>query len=340
MNILVQLVLATLACKMSASDAEFERISKLWSDPEFPGSFAGAKNFYRALQEAHIDISYPKVTQILHSIPTYVDKIRKLPLPSTRPYRVDGVDLMWECDNAIMRYKKDDLYFGFLLCIDVFSRRIFTRPFKYHDSNNLRQMFRDIIATDNFDIWPKLMQGDKEFKPMENWFNHNGARYRACTRRNKCALAEYYIFKVKRRLYNYIEHNKTRDWWNYLAQVTLNINKTPKDALGGLKPIEVLSPLDDPKVRQANPEKPTWINWREAIVNQNKYDQKKSNLNIGDLVLFDETPKTKSFQKSFDSKVSKSFLANLQFLHCKEVLCQTKHNMPFLSRNNMYSQKM
>ena len=291
--------------KMSLSQKQFEELRQLWSDPQFVGSFSGASIFQKALKSAGYNISYPKVTEVLYSIPAYIDKVRRLQIHKTRPYRVDGVNLLWEIDNAIM--SKNSFFNGFLLAIDVGSRRIFTRRWRKHNINKMTSLLEDIFH-ENLNQIPNRMQSDQEFKHAKTWFKKKGIYFRYLTRRNKASLAEYYIYKVKRRLYAYMAHNNTKKWWNYLEQATQNINDTPKDVLGGLKPSSILSPLDDVRIRKANPNKPTLIPPKVAKNNQESYEKKKNRYKVGDLVLYDFKSKAPAFEKSYERKVISLFL--------------------------------
>ena len=158
--LLVTLIALPYAVLAALTEADFNKYRDLWSDKHFVGSYSGANTFHKALQNDGYNISYPDVTKILHSIPDYVNRIRRQKIPNYRPYRVDGYNLLWECDNAIMpltKGAKGARFLGFLLVIDVFSRKIWTRPWKTHNITNLSSKFLDIFE-ENLNQKPEKLQ--------------------------------------------------------------------------------------------------------------------------------------------------------------------------------------
>ena len=164
------------------------KIKELWAEPDYPAAFAGAHTFQQALRHDDINISYPQLTSILQSIPAYVTKMRRLHISEFRPYRVEGVNHLWELDNAIMSNKKGPLFRGFLLVIDCFSRKIFTRRWRNHDKPTNERLLQEIFH-ENFDLTPQELQGDQEFKHSEAFYKEHDIYFRFVTRRNKAALA-------------------------------------------------------------------------------------------------------------------------------------------------------
>ena len=111
-----------------------------------------------------------------------------------------------------------------------------------------------------------------------------------------------------------MSHNNTKKWWDYLAQATENINNTPKDAIGGLLPSQINTPLDDPLVWQAKPDKPGLVDWRQQEKNERAYFLRRGNLRVGNLVYYDHSPKKKAFEKSTSEKVRLGKLISNWFL--------------------------
>ncbi len=105
---------------------------------------------------------------------------------------------------------------------------------------------------------------------------------------------------VKRRLYRLCRVLLTNNWPKYLKTVVQALNNTPNKAIGFLKPSEIKSPLDDPKI-DAVVGVPEDITFQDQIRNQESYESETKNLQIGDHVFMDFPPAT--LQKSFDSPV-------------------------------------
>ena len=260
--------------------------------------FSGATTFRRALQLEGIKLSQPVVNAILYSIPDYINKIRRLTLKKTRPYRVVGSDITWEADIGFM--PKNHGYNAFLLVIDVFSRKIFTHLLKRKNNPALERAFLAIKKQNNGNF-PERIQGDKDIYNLKYFFKEHNVYCRQMYGKNKAALAELSIYKLKRRLYSYISTNEGAHWSKVLPQMTKNINNTSEEVLGGLKPSDIKTPFDDKLVWEKNPQRPTLLNYKKAEKAQEKYEKNNKNLKVGDSVLFDKG--SKPFDKSYKPKV-------------------------------------
>ena len=280
-----------------------EKIRSLWENPEFHGSFTGLTNFMRALHSENINVSKREVTQILYSIPAYIDRVHRLKLTEHRPYRVVSTNKYWECDIALMPVY--DGYIGFLLCVDLYSRKVFTHLLKSKTFPEQKQAFLQMFQ-ENFGKRPSTMQGDGEYDKnvFKTFFQEEHIRFRACLRRNKCVIAELNNYKIKKRLHAYISHTKDKNWPSKLKLFTENENDTPKPIIGGLKPSQIHSDADDHLIREAAPNRPRLIPWRERFRNQSNYEKNKDNgLQVGDLCLYDLKNKH-WWEKSWYVKVS------------------------------------
>ena len=155
---------------------------------------------------------------------------------------------------------------------------------------------------------PEKLQGDSEFLHYKSWLEAKNIYVRFLYRRNKAVFAEYYIYTVKRRLYHFMAHNDTKDWWKILKQATQNVNDIEKPILGGLKASDITGPEDDTLIRKMNPERPMPLTIEERQANREKYYESEQKIHKGDLVLYDmDTPaqkKGKAFIKSYQEKVS------------------------------------
>ena len=106
---------------------------------------------------------------------------------------------------------------------------------------------------------------------------------------------------VKRRLYRLCRSLRTENWPKYLAKVVEALNNTPNSAIGYLKPVEIKSPLDDPKVDSAVGGAPEDVPVAEQKANQIKYEE-GNDLQVNDHVYLDFPPSTMA--KGFDTPVS------------------------------------
>ena len=151
-------------------------------------------------------------------------------------------------------------YMGFLLCVDLYSRRVFTKLLTSQrgeaQTAAMLKMFKE-----NGGVKPVTMQGDGEYdnRVYTDFFKKEGIRFRACYRRNKCVIAEINNYKIKCRLHAYCNHTVKKDGPSKLALFTKNENDTPKPILGGFKPFQIKSDADDYLVREVNPNRPRLI---------------------------------------------------------------------------------
>ena len=105
---------------------------------------------------------------------------------------------------------------------------------------------------------------------------------------------------VKRRLYRLCRSLLTRNWQQYLPQVVAALNNSPNAAIGYLKPNQIKSSMDDPKVDDIKGI-PTDVSFEQQKRNQAAYESGPG-LQVNDYVYLDFPPST--FAKDFDSPVS------------------------------------
>ncbi len=118
------------------------------------------------------------------------------------------------------------------------------------------------------------------------------------------SFAEHAILLVKTRLFWLLRTRLTKNWPKYLSHVVKAINNSPNSAIGGLRPSQINSPMDDPKIDEAIGYKPD-VSVEKQKQNQLAYEKQKKNLQVGNYVFLDFTPS--KFQKSFDTKRNQIF---------------------------------
>ena len=275
-----------------------EKIRQLWRDPKFSGCFSGVRNFQASLGlEKNIHYSTSELFNILREDPDFVAEMRQVRKRfPRRPIMVHGVGRLWQGDLGIM-FEYDN-YVGFLLCVDVFSRALFCEMLKGKDAETVRTAFKKIFKKAG--LKPDVLETDKgsEFIGNKRFFEAEEIYFKVKTGRHKAAFAEKGIQIVKRRLYRLLRAFTTQNWPKYFSQVVLAINKSPNPAIGNLRPSDIKTPEDDPKVDRAHGLKED-VSFQQQKVNQKKYEAKKSVLQKGDHVHAEFGPQ--SFEKSFDS---------------------------------------
>lgn len=119
------------------------------------------------------------------------------------------------------------------------------------------------------------------------------------------AIAENCILKIKRRLYMILRGSLSRDWVKFLPNVIRDINNTPVQRLGWLKPNDIVSEESSVLVDEAKRQH------KVPILKEPTYEEQKLNTETAktttDLKQFDYVYKqfdSKLFDKSFDVSVN------------------------------------
>ncbi len=277
-------------------DIDPKIIQDLWQDPSFSGSFSGINTFQSALaMEKKIKISKQKLFSILRKNRNFLAESKKrYKIIPRRKIIVHGIGQMWQADLAMLFPFNG--FIGFLLCIDAFSRRIFCEPLKKKDKVSVETAFKKIFLAAQYR--PAKLETDQgqEFLSNKKFFSKEGIFFKIKRGQNKAALAERAIQTVKHRLFRLLRSLLSENWPKYLSQTVENINKRKLKAIGNLRPIDINSPLDDPKIDQAVGI-PEDISFEEQVRNQEKYEKNKKNLQKGDYVFadFGPTPMAKGF---------------------------------------------
>ncbi len=274
------------------------KILQLWRTPSFSASFGGISNFQIALKlEKHIDISRKDLLDIMHSDPNFILETKKNKKNFLRrKMNVHGFCATWQADLGIMFPINN--FIGFLLCIDIFSRRIFCKMIKSKKPKEIRKAFQKIflLCQDK----PDILETDRgvEFTNNENFFKEKNIFFKCKTGRNKASFAEHAIFLVKRKLFRLMRSLLTKDWPKYLPFVVRSLNNTPNEAIGGLKPSLIQSRKDSPLIDNRigfHPDVP----FDQQKQQQKKYEMNPKKLQVG-MYVYVNYPAS-ALSKSFDS---------------------------------------
>ncbi len=200
-----------------------------------------------------------------------------------------------------------DNFIGFLICVDVFSRKIFCRAIKSKSSESVRRAFRKIFRT--IDDKPDVLETDQgsEFVSNAQFFKDEKIFLKFKRGPNKASFAENAILLVKRKLFRLMRSLLTRDWPKYLPIVVRSLNNTPHQALGGLRPSLIKSRKDTPLIDNTigfHPDVP----FENQIENQKKYELNPTKLQVGSYVYIHFLPSALS--KSFDSPNYQLFIVS------------------------------
>lgn len=228
------------------------KITKLYSDLNFPGSYYGAHNFYSELVRKYGKKEVPdykSVLRILEDISTYQIHAQYREVKYFRPLsNVTGQGISLQVDLAFMPEVEN--YKGFLIAVDEWNNFIYTIPFINKSQGQIRDVLDTLFSLDTLRQLA-VLSSDKgtEFTSNVKYVSSKGIKWLFLQSSQKAFLAEIYIRIVKGKLYRAMRDKKTIDWPTLLPQVTMSINASFSQFLG-MSPLNSNSPEKDPIIRK------------------------------------------------------------------------------------------
>ena len=281
-----------------------EKLLQLWRDPNFSGSYRGVKTFQILLKtDLNVDVSQRRLFKVLKTDKNYIMHQKPVRNFERRHYDVNFYGEVCQMDLAVMYNYSNYIYF--LMLIDCFSLKMFTKPLKNKSSVTVSKALEEIFV--EFGAQIHVLQSDrgKEFIGCKKLFRDKKIVFKPKFGKNKASISEWAIFIIKKKLYMLLRGILSQDWVNYLPKVVQQFNHTPQTKLGGIPPEEILSLEDSAKVFDARKNKNITVfhepNFMQQIENQKKYENNSLNLQVGDFVFL--TLEEKLFDKSFDVQV-------------------------------------
>ncbi len=124
---------------------------------------------------------------------------------------------------------------------------------------------------------------------------------------------EWAIGMLKRKIYSMLRSESSKDWPHFLKLALAALNNRHVKSIGGIRPSEIQSNLDDYKIREAQRKNHIFPykepNYLEQNKNQKSYlNDPKKKLQLGTYVLIDVEPSR--FRKSFHLQVTKHNISN------------------------------
>ena len=118
-----------------------EETEKAYQTPSHPASFSGADKLYRALR--YKGISKGAIKRWLQSRDDYTLHRRQFP---RQRVIVGSIDQQWDADLVYMTFASDNEGYKFILvCIDILSHYLWTRPLHSKQGKEVKEAFRDIL---------------------------------------------------------------------------------------------------------------------------------------------------------------------------------------------------
>lgn len=162
------------------------------------------------------------------------------------PYRVMGIDSLWECDLVDMSmYKGVNDGFSYLFCvIDVFSKTAFVKLLRNKTARSVVKAFREILIENNRQ--PQTLQSDRglEFKnkDFKSFLSSRGIKlqFPQTTSKFKCAVVEAFNKTLKGKMFKFFT-SKGENYHRYidiLPQLVEHYNNSYHRTIK-MKPVEV-----------------------------------------------------------------------------------------------------
>ena len=214
----------------------------LYYNPNSPAAFSGENQLYRTAKQHDATISHTAIRKWLAKQKIYTTNrhsIAKFPRRKTIiPFQYYQFDI----DNAHMQdYTKDNDGYGyFILAIDDFSRKAFTRPIKQLTGSNIKEALASIF--EESEQLPMHLRSDKgsEFtnQTVKSYLKKRGVNHFVTQNSTKAAFAERAIYTIKRKLLRAMISQKKKRWLELLPKITSSYNNAYHRSIG-MKPNQV-----------------------------------------------------------------------------------------------------
>lgn len=211
-------------------DPSEEIIENQYTDPSQTASFSSVDKLYRTLKDK--GISKGSIRRWLrkrdeHTLHHFVRRH----FPRQRVI-VGSIDYQWDADLVDMNaYTSDnDGYKYILVCIDILSHYLWTRPLRTKQGVDVKVAFQDIFQQSTNNRKPQKIRTDKgqEFraKVLQRYFNAEGIDHFVTQNEVKANFAERVIKTLKMRIMRYFTLKQTHKWINVLQDFTDSYNHT------------------------------------------------------------------------------------------------------------------
>lgn len=201
-----------------------------YRNPAFPSSFAGFRNFYRALKKNGYK-GQPKILRdrLSYSKPYTYHYPRRKNFPRNKVI-VNGIDHTWQMDLADFQRiaKHNDGFRYLLIVIDVFSKFVAVEPTIDKQAGTMRKALQSIFK--RIGRKPDLIQSDEggEFvnRTVLNFLNAEGVRHYIIKSDKKACVVERVIRTLKERIFRYFTFTGTQRYINHLQDFVDSYNNS------------------------------------------------------------------------------------------------------------------
>jgi hypothetical protein len=163
-----------------------EELLQLWRDPNFSGSYRGIKSFQILLKtDKNIDVPQARLYSVLKKDRIFLIHQRPIRNIDRRPYDLNFYGENVQSDLAFMF--PCNAFMCFLLLIDCYSLKIFTKPLKSKASSVVSDAFKEIFKEFNAPIHVLETDRGKEFIGCKKLFAEEKIYYKSKYGQNKAS---------------------------------------------------------------------------------------------------------------------------------------------------------
>lgn len=129
---------------MATDHISDEEILRLWKSPDFEGSFRGLKKFVLLLKtNLNIHVSESRVLKVLSQDPIFITHQRRRVKIKHRHFYLSHVGQVVQADISYMFSR--NLYRYFLVVVDCYSNRLYTKALRNKKSGTVATALRSIF---------------------------------------------------------------------------------------------------------------------------------------------------------------------------------------------------
>lgn len=218
-------------------------LEDLYNRGDFGGGYGGTRALYDAVKKAGAyTVSFDEIKEFLRTKESYTafKRVRK---NFKRPrVIVSDKNQQWDCDTLNLSFytKYNEGYSHVLVCIDIFTRYLFTRALKNLKADSIKEAFAEIFA---YNEPPKSIRTDlgSEFanSVVKNFFAANNIRYFNSLNEVKSNYAERVIQTLRVRIGRAMKARHTFNWTDALQDITIGYNES-KHRMINCTPLEAM----------------------------------------------------------------------------------------------------
>ena len=206
-----------------------------------PGSYSSKERLLYEARKADPSVSRKEVEDFMNQQYTYSRHKRLRWTYPTRKVLVLRKDFLWTSDlvDCISLKSYNNSYQHFVTCLDVFSRKLFTRPLKDKSLNQVRDAMTSIVL-ENGGVSPYRLWTDRGSewvnKGMKEWYKENEIIQYSTNSERKAVYIERANLSIEALLYSMMTSKNTANWVSLLPDATKAYNERVHSSLFGLTP--------------------------------------------------------------------------------------------------------